>query len=880
MRNRPFGARVGVIFLSAMLVLTLFPTVQAEIGIDLSSSPPTQEINPGENGTYDITVRNTGDEDMTVQLSTSQGQECTGWTSTIEQVTGQISGGSSETVALTVTVPQNAESGEDCETTVTGTGTAPLNAPETGDVVVTTTVGEGSGGTITGVDLTSSQPNRNFQGSNPVTWTVNVENTGQAQNETIQLSFESNATCESPLSPSVDPDTVMVESGESEIVTVEVTVPEGTEAGEHCFYLKGVVTTPQTPEQASDFIQLHLDVPEMKECSASLSNEDVSVDPDESKSYSITFYNEGNTDWTIGFSVNSQKNWISTSGGSTKLLPYSNGNGQAVFQFDVAPDDSLPAGSIVDFSIAGLDGSSQKCSALFQVELGQTKDGGVQLESSRIDNIEPSATRSVLITASNLGNGQETFSLGVTTQTGWVATLGSSSISLEGRHSSSGSSGTILLEITAPEDALATDELTFDVTLFSADGTAYGFDTLTVTVAAHRAMSAEMLATDQFGKTGDVARFPITFTNTGNIQDSYTLTACDEPPSSNPNLCESTNWPTRFSDSAGSEITSASLGAGDSVTVYAEITVQGEDEFESEDFQVRIKNVNDGTVQERFDLKVIVSNHLYRMGMALQSPGEIPDMQEVELPPLGQVETWVIVTNIGSSTYTEEALITVEGLASETTIDIYYANGTLIGNSIQLEKDQSELLRVVITVQEGVENGASGLIKISAASSRNAAELSTVKISLTIRTNHEVAFEVDGDVDKSIEYGDIAIISVNVTNKGNVEETVRLFSSEPMRGWAIEITEEEITLEPGETKSVEIVVKPPTNLEQSDKFEFTLTAEPASSPVSAQPVDISVTASPSIGLFGSGGNLQAIGLSILGLLIFGAMFSSLRARRS
>ena len=409
---------------------------------------------------------------------------------------------------------------------------------------------------------------------------------------------------------------------------------------------------------------------------------------------------------------------------------------------------------------------------------------------------------------------------------------------------------------------------------------AYAYDTLTVTVAAYREMTAEMVATEQFGKTGEISRFPVTFTNTGNIQDSYSLTICDEPPSSNPNLCESSKWPSRYSDSAGSEITSVSLGAGESVTVFAEITVQGEDEFESEDFQVRIKNVNDGTVQERFDLKVIVSNHVYRMGMALQSPGEIPDMQEVELPPLGEVEVWVIVTNIGSSSYTEEAIITVQGMDSESIIEIYYANGTLIGEKIQLEKDQSELLRVVISVQPGVENGASGLIKISASSSRNAADLSTVKISLTVRTNHEVAFEVDGGVHKSIEYGEISIISVNVTNNGNVEEIVRLLSSEPMRGWSIEITEEEVLLEPGETRVVEIVVKPPTNLEQSDKFEFTLTAEPESSPVSSQPIDLSVTASPARGIFGSGGNLQVIGLTILGLLIFGAVVSSIRGRQS
>ena len=876
MRTSRCTSRYVAILFTSLMFLSVLPTVSASIGVSVSSSPMALTVNPGENGSYTITVANTGDEDMAVTLTTTQAQDCTGYTSTIEQITGQISGGGSETTTLTVALTQNAE--DSCETTVTATGTAPLNAPENGDVIVTTTAGEGSGGVITGVDLTSANPDRTFNGGNPVTWTVNIENTGQT-NETIQLSWESNSTCESGLSPSVDPSVVSINNGESEVVTVEVTVPEGTEAGSHCFYLKGVVTTPQTPEQSSDFIKLFLEVPEMKECSASLSVSSSSINPDETKSYSVTFHNDGNTDWTIGFSVNSQKTWLTVDGGSTQLLPYNNGNGQSTFQFDVTPDDSLPAGSIVDFNVIGLDGSSQKCSSLFQVELGQSRDGDIQLESSRIDNIEPGATRSVVVTAYNLGNGQETFTIGASTQAGWVTQLDSSSISLDGRHSSSGSNGGVLLDITAPEDALATDELVFDVTLFASDGSPYATDTLTVTVAAHRSMSADMPATEQFGKTGETSRFPVTFTNTGNIQDSFTLTVCDQPPSSNPNICDSPNWPGRFSDSLGSEITSVSLSAGASVTVFTEITVVGEDEFESENFQIRIKNVNDGTVQERFDLRVIVSNHIYRMGMALQSPGEIPDMQEVELPPLGEIELWVIVTNVGSSSYTEEAIISVTGMETETTIDVYYDNGTVVDGKIELEKDESRLLRIVIKVEDGVPNGVTGLIKVSASSSRNAADLSTIKISLSIRTSHEIGFEVDGDVASSIVYGEIARISVNITNGGNVGETIRLLSSNPVRGWAIEITEEEVFLEPGETRAVEVIVKPPTNLMQPDTFEFTLTAEPESSPVSAQPIDLSVTASPPSGFFGSGGNLQVIGLVFLGLLVFGAIVSSIRSRR-
>lgn len=790
-------SRTAPYLLVTLLCLAMLPTVEASIGVQLSASPTAQEINPGENGSYTITVTNTGDEDMTVTLSTSQAQDCTGYTSSIEQLTGPVAGGSSETTTLTVALAQNAEGS--CETTVTGTGTAPLNAPETGDVIVTTTAGGGSGGAVTGVELSSANPDRNFNGNNPVQWTVSVENTGQV-NETIQLSFESNATCDSPLTASVDPDMVQMDSGDTEMVTVEVTVPEGTEAGSHCFQLKAVVTTPTTPEQASDFINLNLQVPEMKECTAALSTSSAQLDPGQTGSYSITFHNDGNTDWTIGFSVNSAKTWLSNSGGSTQLLPYNNGNGQTVFQFDVTPDDSLPAGDVVDFTIQGLDGSVSKCSALFQVQLGQSNDGNIAFDSARLENVEPGSTRSVLLTAYNLGNGQETFSVAVTASEGWATQLDSNSISLSGRHSASGSSGSVMLQVTAPEDALATDELTFDATLMASDGTAYATDTLTVTVAAYRSMTASMPATEQFGKTNEIAKFPLTFTNTGNIQDTFSLTVCDEPPSSNPSLCETPKWQARFSDEAGSQVTSVPLAPHATVTVYAEVTVQGEDEFESENFQVRVKNINDGTVQERFNLKVIVSNHIYRMGIALENPGEIPDLQEVELPPEGESELWVIVTNTGTSSYTEQALISVSGMASETNVVVLHENGTEVGNYIELEKDESIRLKVVINILEGVENGATGMIQISAASSRNAADLATVRISLSVRTNHEIEFELDPVSDESIEYGEVARIMVNISNFGNVDETIRLYSSEPLRGWAIEVTEEEVFLAPGEDR--------------------------------------------------------------------------------
>jgi len=883
MRRNPRGARTGVLFLATLLLLTTLPVVQAGFEISISATPMAMEVNPGENGTYQITVHNTGDEDMVVQLSTTEDQsDCQGFSSTIQQITAPIVAGTSEVTDMSVTLASNAE--DSCETTVSGTATAAPGgtpaSPEQADVIVTTTAGSGSGGTVTGVDLSASVTDKQYDGTTSnISWAVTVENTGQAT-ETIQLSFEDNASCQSTLNPEVSPDNIQLGAGDTEVVDVYVDVPDGTQAGDHCFGLKADVTAPQTPEQASDILRLNLEVPELKECTAVVSPTSIAVNPEQTKTASVTYYNDGNADWTVGFSVSGSKNWIAPNGGSTRLLLYDNGNGQTTITFDITPDDSMPAGEIVTFAIDGLDGSSIKCTSYISVQLGQSHDGSVTLQSSRIDNIDPGSTRSAILTVNNLGNGGETFSLSASGAEGWAIALSAGQITLEGRHDAAGSSADLQIDITAPSDALATDELTFGVELFSTGGDLFDSDTLTVTVAASRSMSANMPALEQWGKTDDIAKFPITFTNTGNVQDSFRLTACDEPPTSNPSVCDAPAWPARFSDEAGSEVTTVSLAPGQTVTVTMDVTVQGEDEFEAEKFQARIRNLNDGSVEERFDLTVIVSNHIYKMAMAHTEPGEFPDLMEVELPPDGEFETWVIITNVGTSSFPESAIIEASGIEGVVNVVFFFENGTEVNGEIPVVTGGSVTIRVAVVIKDGAENGAGGILTISTSSTRNAAELSSVRISVDVRTINKVGFEVDGEVERTIEYGEIARILVNVTNEGNVEETVRLLSSNPMRGWSIELTDEEVTLLPGETRQVEVIIKPPTNLEQPDTFEFTITAEPASAPVASQPIDLSVSASPSAGLFGAGSNLQTIGLVVLATLIIGAMVSAIRSRRN
>ena len=129
-----------------LLLVILSPYAAAEASVTVQSDSSSREASPGEPAEYTITVRNTGDEDITVQLATSQeAGGCQGYTSTIEQVSGSITPNSAEQVTLTVNVTEDSsdQTAEECDTTVTATASpaepGTPGAPAQADVTVTTT---------------------------------------------------------------------------------------------------------------------------------------------------------------------------------------------------------------------------------------------------------------------------------------------------------------------------------------------------------------------------------------------------------------------------------------------------------------------------------------------------------------------------------------------------------------------------------------------------------------------------------------------------------------------------------------------------------------------------------------------------------------------
>jgi len=762
MRRRTRSRTVLIAAMFLLLLATPFaaPTVAADgrdASVSLYTDSTSKEASPGTPAEYTITVYNDGDVDISVQMSSqNDAGGCQGWSSSIEQVQSQpISPSTSEQVTLTVNVTEGAQTSDDCETTViVNANNAEPGAPgpsAQADVTVTTTKTEGSGNAAYGVELSASPTTKSFNGEETVEWIVTVKNTGQAQAQ-ISLEMIDSASCRSDgLSASIDPQTMSLQSDDDDEATVSIPVPDGdqTEAGSHCFIVHAIVTNdPNQQNQAQDNLSLILDIPELHECDSSLSSNGMSLDPGESATNSFILSNTGNSDWTVTFGTNGQKSsWVQSST-STRQLTYNNGNGQATFTFTVTADDSLPANELTSIWIRALDGNNMRCESLLGVTVGQSHSATASLSSQTLSNVDPGSSDSTSLTVTNTGNGAETFSIGTSgAPSGWGVSVEFSSVTLEGKHAAQNERQTSMyVSVYVPDDALADEEVTITITVGDSGSNTYATVELSVTVAARHEMSVTVLSIDQTGRSDSIIQFPFTVDNTGNIQDSFRLRACDP---SQPNNCISPPWPTRFVDGSGQEIQNLVVGAGQSGTAYLEVSVPNENEAGEGDYlqvNIRVTVVDAPSVDLQQMVTSRVSNYEYMMQLVLANPQGAPDSVSAVLPPGGSVTFSMLVSDVGTSPYVENALFTSTGMEStiSRTIEIEGVSFQFSGLPFEISDDNLVYqVNVTLTVLEAIENGADGIVRICASSMRNTASPSCVSIQMTVQTLHQLSHPDD-----------------------------------------------------------------------------------------------------------------------------------------
>ncbi len=862
--RRPDSAVVIVAILLASFVST---PVFAAADLALSANPTNSTATTDDAAEYDITVMNTGDEDLTVSLSASQESDCNGFTSNLDSSVVSVGQGESETVTLTVSI--NDQASGDCVTTVNANGVA-SNPSENAqaDVEVTTTA-EGGGQYSVKLDyINPSNGAINYDGEDDeVEWTVDVENTGE-NDATVQLAMSSKSDCDSDgLEASVEPQQMSLNSGDKDTATVTVSLPDGssTESGDHCFILDATVSNDPNPtDQANDSINLNLKIPEVKTCDSSLQNPSHNLDPGESATNSFTLTNTGNTAWTVSAFASSEgidvSDWVDFETPTSRLLSEPGGSQDTTsFEFEITPDDSVEPGS-VDVYIQGRAGSSIGCESLLRVNLGQVHDASLSLSNPSISNVDPGSTASTSMMITNTGNGQDNFAVGVKDlMPGWQVEISETYVTIDGRHCTSSSNcdrKSVQLQIAVPANAKANIE--FPVTMYvNSQGITLDEVTATVTVAAVHGGSIDLPSDSQTGRFGQWVSFPLGLTNTGNIQDNFALSSCD------PNIsesCEDTKWDSRFKDGQGNEISQVTVESDETVDISLEILVSDNINNNSESFDVRIGIVGTNIMMEE-SLTVTVSNFNYSMSVAFENPDEDPSLMRFSLPPGGSSSLTFVVTNTGDGG-SDDVVIDVSGMDSSVLRTISSGGQVLDGDEVTVPSEGQISVTIDFEVLD-VESGTSGVIRVSVTSKKNTGQTpSYVDLVVDIRSIHDLRIEMESSPKLESSYPENAEFTITVINHGNIEEEVEVLTSDSLRGWTVDVIGDEFKLQPGKSKEVRVRVTPPSELISDDEYSFTVIVQPKDMPVAGEPIDLTVESKVRTGAL-SGDAQRAIAMAII-----------------
>ena len=413
---------------------------------------------------------------------------------------------------------------------------------------------------------------------------------------------------------------------------------------------------------------------------------------------------------------------------------------QHTFEFEVTPDDSVEASTQVPIKIQGRSGTEIGCEKIVTLNVGQSYDASAALSQSSISNVEPGTSKSVTMTITNRGNGVDTIQISAANvPAGWQVSFSQSSVTLASSQSSN-NQGTITIDVLVPEGAAAgSDSITFNVG-HGGGSTPYATKTLSVSVAQVHDLSSSIISDSQKGKSEQILRFPIDITNTGNIDDNFKLQACDPNDVSG---CNSPLWESSFSNSQGVTITQISIDPGVTKTVYLDVTIEGEENGDRASVSAVI-TIFGTEVSSSHVFNIEVSNFNYGMSVTPVEPGEIPDELQVQLPPggTGIVSFWI--ENTGDFPNGDNAVITVNGMES-TVLRTLKVNG--VETSDPFHVDVGPENRVLVTLEfevlDGVQSGASGLIKASAASELNAIESTSVNLLIDVITIHDLQMTIE-----------------------------------------------------------------------------------------------------------------------------------------
>ena len=360
------------------------------------------------------------------------------------------------------------------------------------------------------VEVSISPEYQSGEPSTVLDYTVTVRNTGNAD-DVFDLSWVDNAGWGDNIW--LEDNSLSVEFGGENSTTLHVNIPEGTVGGTEDNIT--VTATSQSDNTVSDSDSCIANVPVVYRVEVSISPEEISALHGENLTYTVTVTNTGTVNNVYDLTVVDNEGWSPTLDDSSLSIPFDE-NRTTTLRVHI-PENAIGCTQDNITVTATGTGAENSDSCIAHVEILR----GVEVTiSPDYQEDLPGETLEYVVTVTNTGNVNDTYDLTVVDNEDWGPTLDNSSLSIP-----FGENQTTTLTVTIPENAIG---CTRDNITVTATGT--GVEN-SASCIAHaeivRGVEVSILPYYQENVPSGTLEYEVTVTNTGNVGDTYDLTASD-----------------------------------------------------------------------------------------------------------------------------------------------------------------------------------------------------------------------------------------------------------------------------------------------------------------------------------------------------------------
>jgi len=734
-------------------------------GVQLVASPSSGKIKPGESGRYTMIIKNTGASRDSFFVNISSNPQ--NWASLdLGSPFVAIDGDSFSSFNLTVTVPIDAAV-QDVTTVVMATSQGNTSVYQSVNVVSSVTA-------IYNLELIANNINSSVEPSDTTTYEIRVKNTGNTPD-----TFNFDVTGEKRAWAALNASSAQIASGASTAVTVSVTVPNNENPANWSIAFKAT-----SLGNTSRFEQVTLIFRVTPKHDLDLSAGDFvskkKGDPGARVVFKVNVTNLGPDTDTINLALGGPRvSWASLSQDSVMLA---GGASQVIDLTLTIPSNAVPEG--FDIKVTGTlkSNSNRTRSMNFTLTVGQIYK--MEISSLAAENsTSPGGVVGYIVKIKNIGTGNDTIQVAALNYSTWI-TFSKSSTTLAPDQSDN-----ITVTVTVPSKPLPSKgDYQIGILAKSVGNESVTANlTLVMTVKQVHGVEVSSNVSVSYVDPGKSVSYNITVKNTGNGQDSFSLTKSGDH----------TDWVT-FSSS------SITVDGGQSASVS--MLVQVPSNAFSKTFVVRVntRSQGDATVEQNLTLTTTI-NLLYGLELT-------PSETSKELTTPVSAFFNMTIRNTGNSNDTME----FEAVGARMDWVSFNRSSVLLGPG------NSTTVKVTISPPWAVPyDKLTGTYVHGVKVTSRGYSFATSTVNLTTKINIIYDFEVIPDTtSKTVGPGGRATFNFTVNNKGNIDDTYVL-NSQTFTTW-VEWNKNNVSILSASLDTIMMTVNVPSGQANGD---YTLTVE-------------------------------------------------------